>query len=1125
MLTEKTYVRFPADIESMSDPRVFACGQITKIDEFKKTATVKIHDPFQYSLFFEDMPKGTVELPISMLDHCSFFHGSEVIVNGELCSILSGPQAKDGIYHYYVQAVKDKCVFHVSEKEIVASFTNGKVDPALQLRKYEFQNPCWYMGHAVVSKSINILENSMYGFKELAGAKIYLLPHQVNTIMRCLQEKPCRYMLADEVGMGKTIEAISILKIFMQNCAHQHALIIVPDTLKEQWKTELLLKFNIPIGHGKDDNCVSMKTVGELTDTDIRQHWDFVIVDEVHRYLASTKHYNALHSISLRSRNMLLLSATPVQQRKEEYLDLLRLLQPQKYDEYSIEQFSTIISKQSRIIQRTTLILDDLGDFEEEISSSREHESDPHESDDCEELYEEIRDNLEEVCEEINDEKLTALLQKVDFHAEDLGVYQIKVIISYICSNYQVESNIIRNRRKILGVYDDGVRLLPTRELALFSYALDEDKNTHETVCYQLMSKWLTDNVFDVETIVKPLLESFFSSPWAFIAQLAALKGKNISINNEIITEANQWLLSEEHILRHLPEILDDPDMYDAEYCTRIVTVLNLLFDEYYDKKIVLFTNYAETFAAYKKALEAVFSSEEISFFGVGLDSTEIELNAYRFQSETACRIMLCDYSGGEGRNFQCADYIVHIDLPWDANMIEQRIGRLDRLERDSSRPVVTSVVVHTAGTFEEALLGFWNNGLKIFTQSLSGMEIIMKDINTEIIDSVKQDFRYGLFDRIPRIIDLANTMREAVRKEQNYDAAGFMYRPMFVELKRLIDYYAQNENELFANTMTNWASLAGFRGFGEKYGVVTYTAASFSPKSAINSQLIPPHWNDYLSSEQNVFVNKVQEAYSKSKSVKNQERSIRGTFIRKIAIENDYLHFFAPGDDIFDCIVNNAINSCKGRASAFAVPSEINWKGLIFTWTLAPNEVYLLDRGVSAYALGPYRSYLMSEQVVIAIGIENPESVSDEKVIREYNRIINAGFNKSKTIHLGKRSRSAGYLKDEITSATNIAWFKTNYPEEQWIDIVTTAKKAAYEKALEQFKRRSNIRGAREEMERVLSARVANSEFYGIGDEKIDELKKEQDILLEAIRRPKVSLDSAAFVWMVNKSYGQMDH
>ena len=73
----------------------------------------------------------------------------------------------------------------------------------------------------------------------------------------------------------------------------------------------------------------------------------------------------------------------------------------------------------------------------------------------------------------------------------------------------------------------------------------------------------------------------------------------------------------------------------------------------------------------------------------------EIELNSYRFQNDKNCRIMLCDYTGGEGRNFQCADYIVHIDLPWDASTIEQRIGRLDRLVRDPSRPVVHSVLVY----------------------------------------------------------------------------------------------------------------------------------------------------------------------------------------------------------------------------------------------------------------------------------------------------------------------------------------------------------------------------------------------------------------------------------------------
>ena len=146
----------------------------------------------------------------------------------------------------------------------------------------------------------------------------------------------------------------------------------------------------------------------------------------------------------------------------------------------------------------------------------------------------------------------------------------------------------------------------------------------------------------------------------------------------------------------------------------------------------------------------------------------DIELNAYRFQNEESCRIMLCDYSGGEGRNFQCADYVIHIDLPWDANMIEQRIGRLDRLERDPARPIVTSVVIHTEDSFEDALFGFWNTGLKIFNQSLSGMEIIMKDINEQIIAAVEEDFKYGLFERVPKIIELAESMRETVRKEQN---------------------------------------------------------------------------------------------------------------------------------------------------------------------------------------------------------------------------------------------------------------------------------------------------------------------------------------------------------------------
>lgn len=1118
MLEKRMYVRFPADVESILDPRVFMCGQIVEIDDFKKTVTVKIHDPFKYLQFFENYPKDKVELPMQSVDHCGMFIGSDVIVHGKICTVKTRQKAPDGFFFYYVQDKESKNVFMVSEAEIVAAFNNGHVDPSMQLIRYEFQNPCWYLGHAVVSRSINILNNSINGFKELAGSKIYLLPHQVNTIMRCLQEKPCRFMLADEVGMGKTVEAISILKIYMQDKAGIKTLIVVPKTLKAQWEKELLLKFNLSTGAGKNYSSITVKSVQELDLMDLNRNWDFVIVDEVHRYLPDKAAYERLHQLSRKAQNILLLSATPVQQRKEEYLSLLRILQPEKYDDYTNEQFGRLIEKQSKIVQKTALVLDDLVDYQDEISAAQNDQTDPHESEDCCDLFDEIVEGLQEICTMLDDGKLSGLLKSIDFASDDLGVYKIKVVVSYICTSYQVESNIIRNRRKILEMAGDGERLMPTRERKTVPYSLDRDKNTYETLCYQEISDWIEANGknIDIENVVRPLLSSFFSSPWAFSATISKMKKELISLPVELEEDVKSWIRFEDHIVKNITDILDDPDLYEAEYSTRLVTTLNLLYDDLYDQKIVLFTNFAETFSMYRTALQNVFQPDEVAFFGAEMSAMEIELNSYRFQNDKNCRIMLCDHTGGEGRNFQCADYIVHIDLPWDASAIEQRIGRLDRLERDPSRPVVYSVLIYAQDTFEEALYRFWNEGLKIFTQSLSGMEIIMRDVDCEIISAVKENFKYGLFDRIPQIVDLAKSMRSAVQKEQNYDAAGFIFRPMYAELKRLVNYYAQNENDLFASAMTNWASLAGFKGFRSDRDLITYTAESFSPKSAFNSQLIPPHWNDYLMEKQNQFVTRVQDEYDRSRRNNSLSRSIRGTFTRKRAIENDYIHFFAPGDDIFDCIVNNAILSCKGCSSAFAIESNLNWKGFVFIFAPTPNEVYLLEHGVSVHTLSAYRNYLMTEQVIIPYSIENPEEYTDGQIVQEYLKQLGANILKEKTVHFGKRSHETSCLSNIIGNMKNIEWFRGTYPEECWQEMVITARKASQEKALEQIRKRSNIRGAREEMERVLSARVASQVYYGLQDDKISALKKEQEVVLETLRHPKILLDSAAFIWMV---------
>ena len=199
-------------------------------------------------------------------------------------------------------------------------------------------------------------------------------------------------------------------------------------------------------------------------------------------------------------------------------------------------------------------------------------------------------------------------------------------------------------------------------------------------------------------------------------------------------------------------------------------------------------------------------------------------------------------------------------------------------------------------------------------------------------------------------------------------------------------------------------------------------------------------------------------------------------------------------------------------------MPASFNWKGFIFTWSISPNESVLLDNNISIHALSMYRNYLMSDQVVIPISIENYDDISDERICREYTQIINAGFNKKNRIHLGKRTQGAGFLKDIIGSRSNISWFRDEYPEKLWNDMVNGAKDEAHDKAYELLRKRSNIRGACEEMERILSARVANSEYYGMQDSDIEDLKNEQSYIMKALNRPRIVLDSVAFVWMEEK-------
>lgn len=92
---------------------------------------------------------------------------------------------------------------------------------------------------------------------------------------------------------------------------------VVPTTLKEQWKSELLLKFNIMEGYDANNNLLLVKSIDDISSEDLSKSWDFIIVDEVHKFLFSEGEYKKLHTLSENTKNLLLLSATPVQQKRK----------------------------------------------------------------------------------------------------------------------------------------------------------------------------------------------------------------------------------------------------------------------------------------------------------------------------------------------------------------------------------------------------------------------------------------------------------------------------------------------------------------------------------------------------------------------------------------------------------------------------------------------------------------------------------------------------------------------------------------------------------------------------------------------------------------------------------------
>lgn len=1060
------YVRIPIlrDDQDQEFPRSFALGQIKRINQILNTADVILHDVNKTGRYYGELFRLPEPLLLRHLIRAHPPAGARLVTSKGEGIMVSHDDEQGDQYHRYLVKLSDGQYLYFQENTVRADYTALDINPIEMTIRFEFQNPTWFSSRYSVSRLIHTLNNAVYGFRSLAGSRMFLLPHQVTTIIRCLRHRPMRFMLADEVGLGKTVEAASIIKILSAQNVNVKVLYVIPDALVTQWIFELQNKFSIRacrFGEVGNHVVVTPEKLVAIGNDIIEAGWDLVVVDETHHFLGDDVQYEALFQLSNHVNEILLLSATPIQDRRDEFLKLLCILNPKKYQHMSRNEFDGLVSQQLAIEKYLYFLMTNL----EEVFS---------------EVAQDLFDDLDSIANLIKDSTFGEMLKFAKSGDQFIQEDGVRQCIAYVSEHFRLEKQIIRNRRVAL------TEQLSKRNLIELAYLpAGQDVLYGEYDAIESTTKWLDHNKDNPEVDPVLILMALYSSPWALNWSLSQVEAKGVSIDGYLRDSLNSWMAAADWEIVHINRLLDEePDAIFG----RLAKCMDYLDQEIFagnpNAKLLVFSHFTLTAARFLDMARKRWGHDGCAGFYHGMTNKELNDSALVFQDPTSlCRILVSDELGGEGRNFQMADMIVHLDSPWFPNTLEQRIGRLDRLGREVEKPVI-SLVLYAQDTIEEQLMRLWRDGLEVYTQSLSGLEIASGDIAQMIKGAVRRDVRQGLKDALPAIQESLVTMKKTVKREQLYDLGALLYRPLNRIIEDMLSAYQGKEDTVFSAAMKSWGAQAGFyEVFDAENDITEFRRDKFSPRSAVNAMVVPPRWDRY---DINPLV--------------RRGGGIRGTFNRQVAIEREDLLFYAPGDPIFDAIINNALWSYRGRITAVELPNDdVDYNGLIFTWNIEPGLDPIIDLGLDIVALAEFRAFLPINQIVTL-----------HPVHPRFNHVI-----PSQVVPLLSRQglmRHGTYL-GKRDGANGIRRFMEENDPDQWAYWVRQEYSQGKDESTRILREKWDLDTAREEIDRIIRADDARRRYFSEATTGAAQVSEFFDAILTALEKSKTKLDSVIFL------------
>jgi superfamily II DNA or RNA helicase len=591
-------------------------------------------------------------------------------------------------------------------------------------------------------KLLSPVDDTLY---TLNASRTQILPHQFKPLVKFLDSVHRRYLIADEVGLGKTIEAGIIISELRARQALGGVLIVCPNMLREKWQSELDRRFDEDfkiIGARRDWLSLSAKWLEEGTEgaryiigrstiaakeilEAVEQgapSFDLIIVDEAHYAKnTATKFRQIIGDLADAADKLLLLTATPLQTKVDDLLSLLRLVDEQAFQQRHLFEDRLLVNR-SLVTAETALRRSLLDDTARSAA--------------CVDAFvrlEDISGPDERLFGLDEGGRLSLIRSQLSEGSEGTPDYEAMLNLADRLAELNLLSPYITRTRKI------DVQSTCQRRVAALRPTLKEA----EREFYRLASEWIRNSILErhgPERVVflsrepERRLASSFHGFWRRLKH-----GKAQDLLGMPPPE--------------LEETFEQIRGTDTKYA-KLRKALRELWKTDPEAKVVIFASFRATISHLDRRLRHDGIEHEVIHGGVPMDPAEPDdpvkneraFRIEKFLSDPKCQVLVSSNVGGEGLDMQRASVVVNYDLPWNPATVEQRIGRIDRFGQE--REVIHVINMLLPDTVEDLIFTRLLFRLHLFETTVGDLAHVLGPIVTQLTrDFLSQELTTQQFE------------------------------------------------------------------------------------------------------------------------------------------------------------------------------------------------------------------------------------------------------------------------------------------------------------------------------------------------------------------------------------------